>query len=520
MHKNRSQQIFLAAFLLLCTGLYLCITPIPAVADPHGNQSLNVAIIGSPVVINGGTLPTIGPVGELGDFTFSNLAPGAAIPANIDTVVLNVASPQMGCTTATLSALDKAALVSFVSLGGKLIIYDSECRPNVGVDYSWLPFPFTTSNPGALGATGTLFIAEENTLSTSIPGLPAPGIHFIDAVNLGSNTDAVGDMNVMVTLDPNWCLDMSGTNVQGLTGPVHTYARHGSGLIIYNGLDVDFVGFEPTPPAPHGLRKIWVQELQVPFNPTPQSDLPCGTTVVGIALTPLNATNEVGQNHTVTASLTDLQGNPQTAITVTFNVIAGPNAGAAGVCSPNADCTTDANGQVSFTYTGSGGIGQDQIQASFVNDLGVLVNSLIVDKDWINRPPDCTNAVPSIDLLWPPNHKFVLINILGVTDPDGDPVTITIDSILQDEPVDTFGDGSFSPDGQGIGTDTAQVRAERSGSKKVPGNGRVYHIFFTADDGKGGACTGEVLVGVPHDQGQQSVPIDDGALFDSTVVAP
>jgi hypothetical protein len=137
-----------------------------------------------------------------------------------------------------------------------------------------------------------------------------------------------------------------------------------------------------------------------------------------------------------------------------------------------------------------------------------------------SQPPDCSDAISSIDILWPPNHKFVDINVIGVTDPDGDPITITIDSIYQDEPVDTYGDGKFTPDGQGVGTDTAEVRAERSGTKKVPGNGRVYHISFTADDGRGGACSGEILVGVPHDQGQGSVPIDDGALFDSTTISP
>ena len=119
------------------------------------------------------------------------------------------------------------------------------------------------------------------------------------------------------------------------------------------------------------------------------------------------------------------------------------------------------------------------------------------------------------------------VNVLGLTDPDGDAISTTVDSIRQDEPVDTVGDGSFTPDGRGIGTDAAEVRAEpqcarslwlgseRAGSKKVPGNGRVYHIRFTADDGEGGSCSGELVVGVPHDQ--RSVAVDDGALFDSTV---
>jgi cysteine-rich repeat protein len=126
-----------------------------------------------------------------------------------------------------------------------------------------------------------------------------------------------------------------------------------------------------------------------------------------------------------------------------------------------------------------------------------------------NLKPDCDGAVATPDLLWSPNHKFEAINVL-VTDPDGDPVTVTIDSIFQDEKVK--GPGKHHPDGLGIGTSTAEVRAERDGK----GDGRVYHIGFTADDGRGGVCTGEVLVGVPHDQGGANDPVDGGPLYDST----
>lgn len=132
-----------------------------------------------------------------------------------------------------------------------------------------------------------------------------------------------------------------------------------------------------------------------------------------------------------------------------------------------------------------------------------------------NQPPDCSEAYPSMERLWPPNHQFEAIQVLGVTDPDGDSIAITIDAIWQDEPVNTYGDGSFAPDGFGVGTSIAEVRAERSGTKKVPGNGRVYHIVFTADDGRGMTCSGEVLVGVPHDI--KDPVIDDGPNYDSTV---
>lgn len=129
-----------------------------------------------------------------------------------------------------------------------------------------------------------------------------------------------------------------------------------------------------------------------------------------------------------------------------------------------------------------------------------------------NNPPVCSAATPSVDKIWPPNHQFVSVNILGVTDDDNDPLTITINSIYQDEPIEEKGDGSFVPDGQGVGSSTAEVRAERLGN----GNGRFYHISFIAEDGQGGQCSAVVSVVVPKSMGKKDVPVDGGALFDST----
>jgi uncharacterized repeat protein (TIGR01451 family) len=129
-----------------------------------------------------------------------------------------------------------------------------------------------------------------------------------------------------------------------------------------------------------------------------------------------------------------------------------------------------------------------------------------------NRPPVCSVALATPIELWPPNHKFVTVSIAGVTDPDGDSLATRIVGISQDEPLLGSGSGNTCPDGKGVGTSSASVRAERSGT----GDGRVYHVSFTASDGKGGQCTGSVRICVPHDQRPGHVCGEDGPVIDST----
>ncbi len=131
----------------------------------------------------------------------------------------------------------------------------------------------------------------------------------------------------------------------------------------------------------------------------------------------------------------------------------------------------------------------------------------------VNAPPDCSGAAADPDELWPPNHKFADIEIGGVTDPDDDPITIVVTGIFQDEPLNDVADGNTCPDADGVGGDSPRVLKERSGQ----GDGRVYHIQFVADDGRGATCEAEVTVCVPHDQGGSSTCADQGPLFDSTV---
>lgn len=128
----------------------------------------------------------------------------------------------------------------------------------------------------------------------------------------------------------------------------------------------------------------------------------------------------------------------------------------------------------------------------------------------VNDPPVCDRAKVYPAVLWPPKHKMVPVIISGVTDPNDDRTAIKVIRVTQDEPVDGLGDGDTGPDGALKG-ERVLLRAERAGK----GNGRVYHIDFSADDGHGGECRGSVEVSVPHSKGQRNIAKDDGQLYDS-----
>jgi Tol biopolymer transport system component len=117
-----------------------------------------------------------------------------------------------------------------------------------------------------------------------------------------------------------------------------------------------------------------------------------------------------------------------------------------------------------------------------------------------NRPPDCSGVAASRPVLTTANHRLVPITLDGATDPDGDPVTLTVDGVTQDEPVVSRTDNT-SPDAVDQGDGQLRVRAERN----PHGDGRVYRIAFTASDGRGGSCSGTTTVSAPRKKRKAAV---------------
>ena len=282
-NKKRRIEVFIAAILAI--SVLAVMTPMASAACNNG--SVNVAFVPNPNGPGGGTLPTAHPA--FNKFNFANIpyaSVNAATLANYDTVVLITCDPMND-----LNASQRTDIVNWVKNGGKLIIYDSECKWNDTIDNSWLPFPYTTYCPGALGATKygypwvDLWTLEENTLSNSSPASP----YYINTTMIAYDTDAAGDQNVFIAKSPGWCGDMMGTNARntsysappGTTGYSHAYAHYNKGLIIYNGLDIDAMDVDSDPTATTGegyLAKIWLLELNQTWDNTTGTDvcgLPC-----------------------------------------------------------------------------------------------------------------------------------------------------------------------------------------------------------------------------------------------------
>jgi hypothetical protein len=131
-------------------------------------------------------------------------------------------------------------------------------------------------------------------------------------------------------------------------------------------------------------------------------------------------------------------------------------------------------------------------QALTADDSDSLYDLYAFDR---NRAPDCSAVAASRSILWPPNGSLRTVELGGASDPDGDPVALTITGVTQDEPLTRRFDAALRTDPAVV-----QLRAHRAGR----GDGRVYRIAFTASDGDA-SCSGTAKVAVPRRRGREAV---------------
>jgi hypothetical protein len=240
------------------------------------------------------------------------IRPADLVPsAHVDTVVL-----EQVCDIKTSMRADvKQALVAWVANGNKLIISDADsCGPGSVPDYSFLPYPFATSNPGGRAAASALQIVEQNFLVSPDSHNPA----FFDEPSWrlkqnGNISNDFGDSNTVVQYDEHWCGALFGTNAIGGSGFVMAYAHYGRGVIIYDGIDRD-------QNANVAYQQYVARQLLLPFRPDP---LPCTLRVAPFAITTdvSLVRREVSGGQRLTYPLSVIGAKPDFTGTVALSVV-------------------------------------------------------------------------------------------------------------------------------------------------------------------------------------------------------
>ncbi len=186
----------------------------------------------------------------------------------------------------------------------------------------------------------------------------------------------------------------------------------------------------------------------------------------------------------------DYDGDPLTAILFTAPESGSVTLGADGSFHYLADASFDSYD--TFAYKANDGFADSAAATVTIMPSMCFFATATIVKD------------PAATSIWPPNGEFKLvqIHVPGA-------VETNIFAIYQDEPV-----GNNGPDARIIAPgSTVELRAERDGN----GNGRTYHIFFSATDAEGNSCQGHLrLPVVEHDQSGDVESVDEGPLYDST----
>jgi hypothetical protein len=124
-------------------------------------------------------------------------------------------------------------------------------------------------------------------------------------------------------------------------------------------------------------------------------------------------------------------------------------------------------------------------------------NSVVKVQD--TTPPVISSVSASPNTLWPPNHKFVPVQVsVSVKDICDPHPSCVVASIASNEPPLGGGSGNTSPDFEITGPLTVNLRAERDGTR----DGRIYTLTVKCTDASNNSSQATTTVSVVHDQGK------------------
>jgi hypothetical protein len=231
----------------------------------------------------------------------------------------------------------------------------------------------------------------------------------------------------------------------------------------------DFVGLLNSCGATASVTVTWTAVDQYGNTATtPPAKFTIVDTIPPLIACPANVTLECPADTSVEANGSATAGDTCGAVTITHSDQWQPSCGNAGTLART------------WSATDQCGNSSQSVQTITVVD---------------TTPPEFTFSVTPT-MLWPPDHKMVLITPSWMVSDECDAAPqISLVGIVANEGDNTIGDGHTSNDIQ-IGEDgSIYLRSERSGTS----NDRVYTITYKAIDDCGNATVRSATVSIPHD---------------------
>jgi len=203
-------------------------------------------------------------------------------------------------------------------------------------------YPLRPGKPAAAIGGAKVIVTQGITLDPATAQNPAGSAHRVTATVKGSDGNPVVDREVRfkVISGPNAGQASPGNGVCSVLVNCHT---DNNGQVSWTYTSNGRTGTD-------NIEACFTDERGVEHCAQATKEWVAGAPAK-LILTPPLATNTVGANHCVTATVTDLFGNPVSGVTVRFSV--GPSVPTTFPSPSSGSGTTDANGQATFCYTAS-----------------------------------------------------------------------------------------------------------------------------------------------------------------------